>query len=578
MTRKEARTVELTVASLAEAMAKDPRLGTELVRARREFLGTDRAEAVGAADKAHHRFAEWFALERESDNLGAVPIEVAPYCELACDLCDSIAGVYLVVACTEDSVQARDLQDESVLDLAVPAGSLQQGDLLVGRLFELDVELWTPSTAAAVFRPGQELGKAFHRDVQHLGLERRLWQIELEHLLLLRFDQSPSARVDQAPLEHLEADLDQLLQTGKSRLSAAEVSAKLAEAGGPGAVMGPLLDALAFDTEVDLDKCRVLMLQIWNARHGETPEAPVSPATQTPGERLGERLARTLEEGLRHKRDVAELFAQLEAMAGLPAEDGDELEGPRDAEVAEHEEFEADGDAERPQDDRDDEEGDDDEDADQGSVAATGDLDPLVQEYLWETGRAGEPAGTLRLWLQLQADSPLPHTDFEFVTAKDLMRLLLYVYLGAVPAERTNAVRSAFGELQRFYAWAASTQEQDFRSVLDECKGPLLDQVERLQEAGIQLSTAATTNARPGILQVEDLGPNGFGVRDDDGESHWLRASPKALSSLRVGDLLLGALSPRARSPVTAEGRKSTGPGLVGLVVVLPADAKSLIE
>lgn len=577
MTRKEARTVELTVASLAEAMAKDPRLGTELVRARREFLGTDSAEAVGAADKAHHRFAEWFALERESEHLGAVPIEVEPYCESASDLCDSIAGVYLVLDCTEDSVQARDLQDESVLELAVPAGSLQQGDLLVGRLFELDVDLWTPSTAAAVFRPGQELGKAFHRDVQQLGLDRRLWQIELEHLLLRRLDASPGPLVDQAPLEHLEADLDQLLQTGKSRLSAAEVSQSLAMARGPGPVMGPLLDALAFDTEVDLDQCRVLMLQIWNAHHSQPiDQAQVSPVEQAPGEKLGERLARTLEEGLKHKRDVAELFAQLERMAGLRPEDGDESEQPRDAEVAELEEDE--DDAEAPQDDPDEEPGehadDDREDAAEGSVAASGDLDPLVQEYLWETGRAGEPAGpTLRLWLQLQADSPLPHTDFEFVTAKDLMRLLLYVYLGAAPADRANAVRSAFAELQRFYAWAASTQEQDFRSVLDECKGPLLDQVERLQEAGIQFSTAATTNARPGILQVEDLGPNGFGVRDDDGENHWLRASPRALASLRVGDLLLGAL---ARS--TGPERNGAGPSLVGLVVVLPADAKSLIE
>ena len=108
--------------------------------------------------------------------------------------------------------------------------------------------------------------------------------------------------------------------------------------------------------------------------------------------------------------------------------------------------------------------------------------------------------------------------------------------------------------------------------MLDECKGPLLDQVERLQQAGIQFSTAATTNARPGILQVEDLGPDGFGVRDDDGENHWLGASPRALASLRVGDLLLGALAP------TGAQRKGTGPSLVGLVVVLPADAKSLIE
>ena len=71
------------------------------------------------------------------------------------------------------------------------------------------------------------------------------------------------------------------------------------------------------------------------------------------------------------------------------------------------------------------------------------------------------------------------------------------------------------------------------------------------------------------MLEVEDVGPRGFGVRDDDGGDHWLEVDPATAANLRVGDLVLGALA-----PATAGQAR----GLVGLVVVLPADARSLME
>jgi hypothetical protein len=319
-------------------------------------------------------------------------------------------------------------------------------------------------------------------------------------------------------------------------------------------VLGPVLDELAFDTRVDLDEVRQLMLRLWNVHHAT--DAPTAVGAEAAGEvdaeaagevgaeiaaeeadagtePLGERLARTLDEGLRAKRDVEDLFAQLERMAGLEPGASD-----------------------------------DDEDGDDAADALGGDLGPLVEEYLWETGRDGDPAvQPLRTWLELQTNAAVPHTDLEQVTGLDLMRLLLHCYLGAAPAERAAAVRTAFEELQRFYEWVQQTQDLDLTSVFAECRGSLVDQIDRLQAAGIALSTRHDPSTRPSVLRIEDVAEGGFGVQDDEGGHHWLASERAATASLRVGDILLGAVVKGERGPV-----------LAGLVVVLPADARTLIE
>src|SRR5262249_10676199 len=160
---------------------------------------------------------------------------------------------------------------------------------------------------------------------------------ELEHLLLARRAPAPRAVV---PIEPLEAELEQLLRRGGARESAVEISAALAAAARPGAGLGPLLDQLAFATDVGLDAARRLLaaLGLGEARPAAGPaRAGVEPLTPdeadaAPG--LGERLARALDQGLAQQRDVDELFSQLEAMAGIrpegddetPAGSGDELD------------------------------------------------------------------------------------------------------------------------------------------------------------------------------------------------------------------------------------------------------------
>ncbi len=552
------------VREFAARLASDPHLGAEMQRARREFFpggSSGSATLPGAADAAELRFAEWFTLERDSEVLGAVPAEVPSWSGPAGDLGDSAVGLWLVHTVTARAVEARDLQDGTSIDLAVPVASLEPGDLVVGRLFAEGAGRWVPSVAAAIFRPGGELAQAFGRDVQRLGLDRRLHQIELEHLLLRRPQAPPASAAPApraAPLEHLEADLDGLLRRAGSELAAAAISQQLAVAARPGQVLGPLLEELAFETDVDLDRARELLVAIWNAHH-EADEPKVDrpgPRGQAPpGETLGERLVRTLDEGLAQQRDVGELFAQLERMAGIepdPESEADEA---------------VDDDGESPHRAGPADDGDDDEGA---GPDAAGNLAALVEEYLWETGRAEDDAASpLRLFAELQQNAALPHADLEQTTALDVMRLLLHVYLGAEPAQRVQRVRGAFEEMRRFCRWADEVQEMDLATVLEGCRGALLDQLERLQAASQALSTAPAPNAtRPGVLQVEDVGPSGFGVRDDDGADHWLAAQPDALARLHVGDLVLGALAPP----------RGVDRELTGLVVVLPADAKVLME
>ncbi|MFM1870683.1 MAG: hypothetical protein RL398_105 [Planctomycetota bacterium] len=536
MSRQEGTSPELAVSQLAERLHANARFEVEARRARREFFGMTAGDRPQPA-AAEFRFAEWLVLERESDTLGAAPATVPEY-GLETVLRESMAGVFLVRSAHGSEVDAEDLQDGESVELVVPAGSLLAGDLLVGRLYGTP-DGYRPSSAAAVFRPGAGLAAAFRRDLERLAPERRLQQAELEHLLLRRKEQSPSPTAEPSldvPLERLEAELEQLLNAGGADLSATELSQQLRDSDRPGRVIGPTMERLAFDTKVDLDRARRLLLEIWNAWLLRREPRDATPG-QAPGASLGERLVQKLDDGLAKHQDVEELFAQLESMAGLEPGASDDDENPFDREDGDEQE------------------------------AGFGDLEALVAEYLWETGREQEPAAAaLRTWPSLQANAALPHVDVEDVTALDVQRLLLHVYIGTPGRARAAAVQTTFAELQRFYGWLEETQELQLATVLEGAKGGLLEQVDRLVAAGEALA-GPDLGGRPTLLRLEDLAADGFGCVDDDGEHRWFAADKAALGNLRVGDLLLGA--------VTGEPTKAV---FVGPVVALPADARSLIE
>lgn len=533
-----------------ERLQRSHRIEPEVLRARREFFGTD--VPAGAADAAAEaRFREWFLLERESDILGAVPAEVLAGEDALGTLSDSFCGVFTVAQVAPRRVGLLDLQDERSFDLAVDGTPLEVGDLVVGRILH-DEGLNRLAASAAVFRPGAVLATAFRRDLERLSLDRRLTQQELERLLLgPRHDrEAPVAEgtapravnpaVPEVPLEHLEADLEAMLQDAGSELRAADISMQLAEIDRPGRVIGPLLEQLAFETSVDLDRARRLLLEIWQAHAAHRVPEETEPADEAPmeGEGLGAQLAQRLEEGLSRQRDVNELFAELGRMVGMdPSELDDEEDDGEFAEIDTRERGE------------------------------WGDLEPLVEEYLWENQVGEGPVQrTLRLWVELQGNAALPRTDLELVTGKDLLRVLLHTYLGASPGQRADAVRSAFATMEQFYAWAREAYDLEQGTALAECHGALLDQLDRLQAASQSLSTTGTSG-RPTMGRVEELQPKGFGLRLDGGDAWWIEAPATTCAMLRDGDLVLGAVQPAKAGCAT----------LGGMVVVLPADASELV-
>ena len=152
------------------------------------------------------------------------------------------------------------------------------------------------------------------------------------------------------------------------------------------------------------------------------------------------------------------------------------------------------------------------------------------------------------------------------------MRLLLHVYLRSAPRERSRLVRAASKEVERFFDWLAVTQEMDVRDVAANVGGALLEHLDRLEAAGIALSNDEPPGDAPGLWQVEEVGGDGFGARGDDGSSHWVNADVSALQHLEVGDLLLAGF----RDPANPE--TSLHRSIAGMVVVLPIDARSLID
>jgi hypothetical protein len=536
--------IESALEALAGRAGQDPRLRAEAARARREFFGPNGTwfpgDAVAQA-AAERRFREWYLLERDSEVLGAPLRQVMAEADPAGVLEESVVGVFTVERIRKHSVDVRDLQGNQLREVVLPGQELQVGDVLVGRMYLLEDGSEVPSPAIAYYRPGGPLAAAFRRDLQRLDLDRRLSQAELEHLLMAgsaRAAAAAAVTAPERPLEHLEAELEAVLRAGHCNWSAAEISKRLAGAERLGPVMGPILEQLAFDTSVDLDRARQCLLAVWNAQQAEReqrPEpGPAAPKTAAPagGETLGQTLVRALDQGLAEHRDVEQLFRQLEDLAGIEPE------------------------------------GEEEETAEAEDNPDLGDLQALVTEFLWEGGEATQVhAPTLQLWVQLQRNASVPRTDLEQITGLDLMRVLLHVYLAAAPSGRSGAVRTAFAALEAFYRWADETQGCELSATLQQCRGALLDDLDRLQQAGVQLSTEESSpDARPCLMYVESVGKKGFGVRPDGGDPAWIAAAPPVLALLRPGNLLLGALE-----------RTGQQARLQGLVVALPPDAESLV-
>ncbi|MBK8976963.1 MAG: hypothetical protein IPM29_13675 [Planctomycetes bacterium] len=554
----QARLGELLTLATADA-----RLVGEMARARRTFFGADQPDYVrdpAELDAAAQRFAEWYLLERPSDVLGRLPVESLDADERPqfAPLRRSRQGLFLVEASATGETGVRDLEGGERLRLLGLPRRLRPGDLVVGRVFAIEdgSDEHVVSSGAAIVAGAPRLAVAFQRDIRNLGLERRLDQAEVEQLVHRRLAAHAPARGPQvaettAPIEHLEAQLHALLDEAgcAEQHPATAISAALRDSDAPGPVLGPLLDQFAFDTDVDLDRLRELLLQLWNAHRAahadravpralEPAPRPAARASAQPrqprfrrraDESLGESLARRIGEGLGAHENVADLFADVERMLGEPLGDDDEPDVPAGT--------------------------DDDVGLDDGNLAG------MVREFAWERGASAAAESWLRRLADQQLRGPIQRVDVEEIEAADLLRYLTEAWLEAAPERRVAHLQDAYEALAGFVAWVAETQWVDLRGRLELARTALVDEADRLHRAAaaVAIADADPTGSQRALVRVIDASLDAA-IRVETtappaGEFELVTSVPAA--GFEEGDLLILGLSlgggpPRVHGPVIA--------------------------
>jgi len=511
-------------------------------------------------------------LERESDVLGGIPVDLLPMSDdERQSLDDSMVGVFHLTGTNAGEYVVVDLQDDRTHDFAEVEGlDLSLGDLFIGRVFDGPLDVYIASVAMAVQRDARALAAAFSKDVRAMNLGRRLSQAEIEHLLFRgrgpAADDSQAAVASGVPVEHLEADLEKCLRAGgvgPDALSATSISASLGGIPRPGLIIDPLLEKIAFDSQVDLEAARQIMLQIWQQRQLENqalpaveddmPESATRAASQesspaddqepTDHERLpqkdegvdlsalglGSDVRARIEAGLAEGEDLEQVFSEADQMVGhteaVVEEDG---------------------------------------------LPVDGNMRPLIAEYLWETDAdQGGDTAVLEQLVVIQREAPVPYRDLEEVTISDLLRLLMQTYLGSSPGARTSEVGAVFTALERFFGWAEETQCFELAPLLVSVREAFVDHVARLDLAGLALSGSKMADGiERKLFRVVTVAADAVEIAVEEGDELLRVELPgECRDKLCAEDLLLGAV--QAGTDGSAE--------FVGMVIAIPPVARDLL-
>lgn len=529
------------VSKLLDRAESDRGLSAEMARARREFFGADRPGYVDpksrlAMDAAALRFAEWFVIERQSEVLGNSLLETHGDPSEDRMLFESRVGVFLVENAGAECV-VRDLEGNEALQLVVGPSQLGAGDVLVGRLFPRTDGSFEPSDAVALLPRSPQLALAFQRDAKRLELGRRLDQAEIEHVVFRQWaafsataELSPED-TEELPLEHLEAELQSALDAADvgDDYSATAISAALVSAGeNAGTVVSEVLDNLAYDTDVDLDRARELIVRMRNviaAGGGSKPLPPPAPraADTAPrrfeervGEHLGQRLARRIEEGLGSAEGVDAIFADVERMLGESIEEPDE-------------------------------------DGANESALDDGDLEPLIAEYAWEHDLDASQSDRLLQLVAAQREAPVPRLCVEYLDASDWQRWFLAGWLDAAPTARAATIRRDFELATRFLDWLVAEHTIDVRDRLSATRDTLLASADRLQKAtSLLIDAAAVPSTTPTSIagatrlwRVLECSAGRLRLEcTSDGEPRSVVVPVSLGEVVQPGDLLFAALVP----------------------------------
>lgn len=567
MTRPNPESLRSAIQALTTRLAQRPGWPAEEARGRRSFHGDRGPSAAGSAQdlaEAEARCTEWLLFERSSEVLGDVPIRVLLDVATGDDdlqesLANSLVGAFLVRSGEGEVAQAFDVQTEDPLEIRTAKDSSRPGDLLVGRLFPDANGVYWPSPNIALHRGGAGLAQALHGDLQSNSPGDRLSQADLERVMFQQLFQAVQDAGDAIPLEHLEADLQQLLVAGGVDDVAhvvTEASQAIRSSEHPSSVIGPLLDQWAFSSAVDLEGARGILWQMVAAPGAPRPgrftqqgsgspkrSGSVTPAggedeDHVPG--LGAAAAARLQEGAAAGEDLEELFKDVARLVGMDPAELDPESNPAEEAVAD---LRVDPEAISGA-----------VEGEGGKLSDPGDLEPLVEEYLWELDQGlatrpdsfppEEPGATLRQMVEIQKQHPVPRTTLDRLDAEDLSRLYLHRYLHGKP-DRAYAVRIAHEVVGSFLEWTASTQEIDRRAAWREASTELVEPAERLAALGSALSDDGDeAGAQPSVVRVDGPGDGVLRVTVEQVGEVELVVTPDAQELARPADVLLGGLKP----------------------------------
>ena len=508
--------IEEGLARYEELLGEDPELEREFADTRRHFASGGGKEDVMAA----RRHLEWFVLERPSDTLGGVPAERLHEAwseradeaqrDLAEAFLHSRAGAFEITSQdTDRGLWVLDLFGQGEFPITEPeaAAALQKGDLLVGRIFPVGEGLFRLSPAVSVFRDARLL-EAVREDLSRMRGQRRgvlrIQQVELERLF---FRPGSTEAPDRAATRR--ATEEELAAIGLEPGLARSLVERISDATGDPNVVTDVMNELAFDTDVDLERARRSLLALWTAaRQGspgssESPESRADTDANVASAQDGDARAAldAFDRGRAEGRDLDELFRELADELGVEAPvDDDEASGPPDF---------------------------------PGVVGA------MIEEFRWEVGREQGAAAVERLdGLEHLARWGADLGVFENLGPRDLLDFAGRWLLDQGHLADGREARTVLDALASFCQWCEEQHAHPLWTGFETLWQQLSASVPRLVEARRHMEPR-TPDVRP--CDVLAVGENEVVLRDDAGDE--LRgALPEGLRSLIVaGDLVHAA-------------------------------------
>ena len=507
---------------LERLLEGDRELRAAFAASRPRFFGA--GAGSGPDDLAARRHLEWFLLERVPDD--GTPafeslIERHPDEAVELDADDrqaflgSHASVFEVTGVDPGrGMWLRDLASLGEYPMQEPEASqvLQRGDMIVGRIFPVGESLYHASRAAAFFR-NADLLAALQRDLERARAGRRavlrLPQDEIETM----FFAAPSAAPQEEPVG---AARRLLLEGGVERDEVEEILAELAsepfdaERPLPGAadVLGVVLDRLAFETAIDLEAAREILLRAWAelARKGPGRGAHLEPAPPPH--------AASTAGSIDVVRSIAEF--DRKRRSGLPLEQVfRELE--RDLALDDAPE----------------------EDDDTPAPDFPGVVDAMIDEFLWETSAERGPSAareleSLRSFGRFASGVGV----FDNLGARDLLAYTCYWLPESDELENAEDAQRTLTALQSFCRWAEEQQQVPLFTGFKSALARLNDSLPRIAEAN-RRRTRTSDRGQGELFTCLAVGDGSAArLRDKAGDEHAVEIDPMLAEWLRPGDRL----------------------------------------